>query len=584
MMKKLQLAVILFGGAFFCIAGVQGVRAQEVSQEISQEVSQEVSQEMSQQISQQVSQEVSRQMEQQKSRESGSNKGSLSGSFETNSIYYVDDKKAGSTREDDTFGSNNYLKLDYTNRKFTVGVQMEGYYPTLVGYPPQLKGTKITNKFVTFTDKKFQITAGDFYDQFGNGLIFRAYEDRALGYNNSIEGVRASFNTKGFMIKAIYGRQRQYMDYVNGHVRGLDASLSFSQLFNMGIDVLDIEGSMVSKYQKDNGGSGIPSTVTAYSGRLNIAHGGFVFRGEYVEKGPDRITASSSSSQTANVKGNALLLDIGYSGQGFGIQLIGRRLENMSFRSDRDVNKTMSSDINYLPSLTLQSNYALGAINPYSTYVNQEIGGQLDVYYNIPSGTALGGKYGTKIQLNGSTYYTLKKGANNQFKFFQIGNELLWEELNLSVSHTFNKKFKMLLLGGHQRYNTMVLDKGNKLYTQIFVVADATYKFNRRHALRMELQHLWSKEYKGNWAYATLEYTIAPKWSIYASDMYNYGAAVGEVSDNRHYYNVGMSFAHSRTRFALSYGRNREGMTCSGGVCRFMPAYTGVNFVLTSSF
>lgn len=510
-------------------------------------------------------------------------KGSLSGSFETNTIVYVDDKGAKSKRPDDNFGSNNYLKLDYTNSKFAAGVQLEGYYPVLTGYDPKLQGTKITNKYVTFTDKKFQITAGDFYDQFGNGLIFRSYEDRALGFNNSIEGARASYNTDVFRVKALWGRERIYMDYANGYVRGLDASLSIAGLCNAPVDLLDIEASVFSKA---NGGK----VVTAYSGRLNFSHVGFALRSEYVYKDSEIVSLSPVRIEGP---GNALLIDLGYTTQGFGVQLIGRRLENMTFLSDNT--QTSGSNINYLPSLTLQNSYALGSINPYSTFANSEIGGQLDIYYNVPAGSAVGGKYGMKIHLNASEYHTLAENEETGgFKFFAFGDRLLWQEWNINIQKTFSKKFKGLVMVGQQKYNPMVTGKYNQtIYKQIFAVLDGTYKFNRSHALRLELQHLWSKDDQGNWAYATLEYSIAPRWSMYVTDMYNYGN--GKTYDNTtnqyvktknniHYYNVGFSYSQNRTRLALSYGRNREGMTCSGGVCRLQPAFTGLNFALTSSF
>jgi hypothetical protein len=51
-----------------------------------------------------------------------------------------------------------------------------------------------------------------------------------------------------------------------------------------------------------------------------------------------------------------------------------------------------------------------------------------------------------------------------------------------------------------------------------------------------------------------------------------------------HYYQVGASFTHNSFRVQLSYGRNRAGYVCSGGVCRFQPAYTGANLAFTLSF
>lgn len=56
------------------------------------------------------------------------NLGHLSGSFETNTIYYVEDGKTGAVVPHNSYGSNNFLKLDYQLGRFSAGVQFE-YYP-----------------------------------------------------------------------------------------------------------------------------------------------------------------------------------------------------------------------------------------------------------------------------------------------------------------------------------------------------------------------------------------------------------------------------------------------------------------------
>ena len=83
---------------------------------------------------------------------------------------------------------------------------------------------------------------------------------------------------------------------------------------------------------------------------------------------------------------------------------------------------------------------------------------------------------------------------------------------------------------------------------------------------------------EGDWIAALLEFSVAPRWSFFASDMYNAGMT------KIHYYSGGVSYSRSRTRIQLSYGRNRAGYICSGGVCRYSPAYTGVNLLITTSF
>ena len=81
--------------------------------------------------------------------------GYITGGFETGTNYYVQDSKTAATVPDGHFGSNNYLKLDYYNSKFTAGLQMEAYGPALVGYSSELKGVNLTNYYVNWKDESF---------------------------------------------------------------------------------------------------------------------------------------------------------------------------------------------------------------------------------------------------------------------------------------------------------------------------------------------------------------------------------------------------------------------------------------------
>jgi hypothetical protein len=64
--------------------------------------------------------------------------------------------------------------------------------------------------------------------------------------------------------------------------------------------------------------------------------------------------------------------------------------------------------------------------------------------------------------------------------------------------------------------------------------------------------------------------------------MYNLGR--GTLGTKKNYYSIGGSYTIKRTRIQLSYGRNRAGYICSGGVCRYSPEYNGINIAITSSF
>jgi hypothetical protein len=109
--------------------------------------------------------------------------GSFSGGFESNTQWYQDDNGLdedgdgiGTLAPQDQLRSNNYFKLNYSNGKFTAGAQYEMYQPSpLLGYFPEYADNGIATHFANFRHQGLDITAGNFYDQFGSGLIYRLY-------------------------------------------------------------------------------------------------------------------------------------------------------------------------------------------------------------------------------------------------------------------------------------------------------------------------------------------------------------------------------------------------------------------------
>ncbi len=518
-----------------------------------------------------------------------SDPGRLSGSFETNTIYYVPDRPDAPV-PDGRFGSNNYLKLDYTRGHFAAGFQYELYAPVLMGFDPALKDGRITNKYVSWTDESFSITVGDFYEQFGNGLILRSYEDRALAFNNSLEGVRVTYNIgEAFSMKGLWARPRLYMGYADSWVRGLDASLSISSLAGMTDSYLAVEGSYVNRYQtlKEELMQGRPTRndVGAWSGRLMYEGYGFSARAEYVDKGPE--TYVENGEYVAR-RGSAQFLELGYNNYGLGILATFRRLDHMAMK----INDGVSGDnniLNYLPSLTRQYTYLLTNLQPYTPETESTIGeqgGQLDVFYNFRKGSPLGGKYGMKLHANGSVFFPTDKVLSPVTNSEELN--MLYSDFSVDVEKQLSRKFKMLLMLSIQSYNP---HKGatNALDVRNIFVADMTYRVTTKTSVRLELQYLYSQEetsgYPGkDWMAVLAEVNFAPRWSVFVSDMYNHGVSEGQPNHKVHYYNAGVSYSHSRTRIALSYGRNKAGYVCSGGVCRVMPEYTGANISITTSF
>ncbi|MBE6194289.1 MAG: hypothetical protein E7140_00980 [Rikenellaceae bacterium] len=523
--------------------------------------------------------------------------GQVSGSLETSSTLYTPDKKI--ERPDDHFGSNNYLKVDYANGRFSAGIQVNAFLPALVGYDALADGKKfyLASKYIQWRDKNFDILVGDIFDQYGNGLIFRAFEDRQLGINNSLEGVRVGYNFGRYVaIKGMYGRPRLYTEYSKSWVRGADLSVSLADIMKASAITFNIEGSYVNRYQSLSQATeywnrihsstmgtdhemtrlqyyGVSPNLNLYSGRVNFGWNGLTVRGEYVGKGKD------IDIDNKYEKGWAALGEVGYSYKTFSVMGTFRAINNISTMIDvfvpelengnqNPINTSGGNTINYVPALTRQYTYMLANLNPYQVKP-AEMGGQIDLCYSYRSKT---NRYRYwNFHANFSTFYSLDKIAE--------GNRMLyWRDINVDVERQWNKKWKTLILYSFQ---------DNDDHQAHIFVGDVTHKFNRKMSLRFEVQYLLSGDdsnewdgmhSEGDWVAGLVEFNLAPHWSFYVQDMYNIGQS------KMHYYNGGVSYTYNRTRVQLSYGRNRAGYICSGGVCRYSPAYTGVNLMLTSSF
>lgn len=502
--------------------------------------------------------------------------GTLSGSFASTIHFYNDDDILNILAPQDGYASNSYLWLQYRNGPFSAGLQYEAYMPPLQGFPFQFEGNYISHRFLRFKKGFIDITAGNFYEQFGSGLSFRAYEERALGLNNSLDGVRIRLNpAKWLSVKGIYGKPRRFDDYANAYVRGLDGEIRIDQIFESENTYL-IGGGFVSRYEPYTGAeSNFPSTVNAINTRMNVSFDKMSVYAEYVHKSkdPDALNLFSEDA------GKAFTVNTTFSGKGLGIYIASRYLTHMNFQAERLLTDAYTN-INYIPSNSRQYTYILSNLYPYSSQAGTELSFQADLNYKIPSGSGPGGKYGTDLRLN----YAIAGGIDTD----SPGNNLLsymaenkyYGDLNFEITRKWSRNFKTNLAYQQILYNKGVIEGGSdEIIKSRIVISDILYRITRKLSVRTELQHLWTKQDHGNWVALLAEINMAPSWSVYFSDMTDY-----QYNEQAHYFNGGVSYSNNYFRVNIAYGRNREGFICSGGVCRLIPAYKGLNIGISSSF
>jgi|AntAceMinimDraft_17_1070374.scaffolds.fasta_scaffold00712_2 hypothetical protein len=518
-------------------------------------------------------------------------KGEVHGNFQTDCQYYEPDSMIGAPDVPEKFLMNGFANINYTNGKFSAGIRYESYLNALQGFDPRYKGTGIPYRYVSFTGDEIEITAGNFYEQFGNGLLFRSYEQRNLGYDNAIDGFRIKLKPyKGITLKALVGKQRFFFDKGPGIIRGADGEFYLNDIFKKLSDKktqIILGASAVSKFQEDIDPIYIlPENVAAFATRINIINGKINFMTEYAYK----INDPSSVNKFIYKPGQALLVNTSYSKKGLGISLGAKYVDNMDFRSDRTATGN-TLNINFIPPLNKQHSYALAAMYPYAVQPNGEAGFQGEIVYNIKKKSKIGGKYGTNIIINYSIANNIDKTKlpdstymGYESNFLCIGNEKYFQDVNIEINKKINKKFKLILSYLNMIYNKNII-QGLAGYRTIYAnvgILDLTYKIKPMHALQFELQHLSTKQDYGDWAMGMIQYTMAPHWFFSILDQYNYGNP--DTKKQIHYYNVSCGYIKKTTRIALGYGKQRKGIICVGGVCRNVPASNGITLSISSSF
>ena len=556
------------------------------------------------------------------------NKVTLSGSVQSDVLIPQEDQKIGTGYYDDWALTNTYAELHMLSKYITAGARFEFTEYPLPGFVPEFQGWGVPYMYITGQYKGVQLTAGDFYDQFGSGLIFRTYEERSLGIDNSLRGGRLVFRPfKGVNVKMLGGQQRRYwhhrnFDDSNSWVYGGDVEFSVDQWFKKMDESntrLTIGVSAVNKYEKDEDILALlptgpqddfgvnqleayklklPKNVTSFDVRANLQKGNYSLLAEYAQKGYD---PSFDNGYTYR-KGNALMLSGSYSKRGMSLLLQAKRSEDMAYRSKRSGTGT-AGFINHLPAFAMQHTYTLAALYPYATQnALGEWAFQAEAGYTFKRKTFLGGKYGTKVKVNFShvraiDHDPLLDASGNPIgevigtegyksKFFKMGDETYYQDINVQVEKKFTKKFKMNAMYMNQRYNQKVVENHGDMVVSNIGILEGKYTFNRKFTLRGEAQYLNTDDDQGDWWFGLLELSVLPNFMFTVSDMYNGNVpnTDGTSTSKQHYYMFSGTYTHGAHRLQVSYGKTRAGYNCSGGVCRYVPASKGVQLSYNFNF
>ncbi len=532
-------------------------------------------------------------------------RGKFSGNFMSNLQAYDRDEKIGASTEvynKYKSSADAWLFLNYELKGYNFSVRYD-----MFNNSPLLNPISVYNKqglgfWQASKDiGNLNITAGYFYDQFASGMIFRAYEDRLIGIDYAIQGLRVKYKYNNLNLKGFVGQQKG--NIFSGDRFGLapEAIKGFNAEYLSSIKNVNItygasvvnrsldQGTMSTVASKINSQAletrFIPKYNTyAFNWYYDLSFKDIKWNSEYLYKTKEAIF-NQDASDLINRDGNIIFSTLSYSkanvgkkkALSFGLNLQYKRIEDFSFRTSPF--ETLNNGlISYLPSITRQNTYRLLARYNAVTQLLGEQAYQAELVVTP--------KRGTTITANVSRVNSLKANGDKQ------GNpKHLFSEQYLEVHHKINKKSKIKLGVQSIYYDQQRYEQKDTSYKDVQALTpflEYTYKITKKTSLRFEAQYLETKQDLGSFVNAIVEINHAPHWSFSIGDMVNtvpHRSSSSTIpSEIIHYYSGFIGYTSGPTVLTLAYIKQVQGVNCTGGICRVEPAFSGARLTLSTSF
>jgi hypothetical protein len=307
----------------------------------------------------------------------------------------------------------------------------------------------------------------------------------------------------------------------------------------------------------------IPMYTTYVVGAYNtLTYKNFAWYAEGAYKTHEALNTLRADGVLEDKDGYTALTTLGYSQKGFSATAAYKRTDNFVFRTS-PLQILNRGQIAFLAPMARQNTYRLNSRYNAATQLVGEQAVQLDLMYT----------YKRKWQF-------LLNAAN----ITKLDNTLLYRELYFEASYKKGSKWKAIAGFQTQQYNQEVYEvKPNVPIVRTYIpFAEFNYTIDDTKSFRIETQYMHCGQDYGSWLYGLFEFNIAPKWSFSVTDMIN---VVPKKYDHiKHFYTALITYTEGSMMFGLSYVKQVEGIVCTGGVCRYEPAFNGVRLNLQARF
>lgn len=471
--------------------------------------------------------------------------------------------------------TDGWMNINYRQGNLEAGIRFDLFLNSGLRNPYIVRNQQgIGYWYVSQQVGKLRVRLGHFYDQFGNGITFRAYEGRGQNLDYAVLGISGTYALNDrWQVKGFAGKQKVLFGTYEPVLKGLSVQgsmaserlgLQWSPGFSVVNRTLDAQSmqNVVGSIESLEPYKRFVPKYNAYASSLfqNLQWRRWTLNSEIAYKSREAVLNREGNLE--NSSGLVLYSDLGYSMDGFGINVQYKHTDHFDFRVSplEILNEGL---INYIPPGARMNTYRLTSRYAPATQLVGENALQVEAVISPGPHTTLQLNFSQVQGLDGKLYY---------------------REAYAEAKHKWNKQ--ITLSGGLQQlvYNQELYEfkPGAPLVRTWTPFAELTYKINRRQSLRVECSQMTTRQDLGDWLWGLLEYNIAPRYSFSLMDMWNYGNK--NPLQRNHYYTAFAALNWPGLRLTGGYVRQVQGIICTGGVCRVEPAFNGLRFSLSANF
>jgi len=510
--------------------------------------------------------------------------GTLSGDLMMNGNFFQRDSAIGAWNnalyDKVLSGGEGWLSLRYSNFGFTGFLRLDVFNNSNLQKPAEaMTGFGIGAWSISKEIKGLTITGGYIYDQIGSGIIFRAYEDRGLLIDNALAGLHLKYKLDDHItLKAFTGQQKNVFERYRPVIKGFNAEADYD--LGKGVHITPGAG-VVNRTLDEESYNTVRTNIEAFpvedrfTPKFNtyaftayntLTAGDFTWYVEGAYKTHEAIY-NLGGRKLIDKPGNIIFSTLGYARKGIAVNLTGKRTENFVMRtSPLESALPNSGMVNWQPIVAqIRPQRLIARYMPASQDLSEQA-------------------FNANVLLSPTDDYDFNLSYTH---INTLDNIKLYREAYFEANIRSVRNFLIDVGVHYMHYNKNYYQKSVEdeyIVKALTPFTEITYLINNKSSLKMQAQYMHTREDDGSWAFLSLEYAIAPKWSFALSDMYNVKPEGFKTYEGQHFYNIFIARTQGAHRISLAYVKQVEGINCTGGVCRYEPGFSGLKLMITSSF